>query len=245
MQLPSPFTAVITGAGGGIGQALTRHLATLPDCARVFAVSRTPPANTERVIGIEADACDARSVSAAAEQTAREAEAIDVLIHCVGLLSDDSHGLVPEKSLRELKPEHVANVLDVNLISAMRVAQAFQPLMRQRAQSVMAFLSARVGSISDNRLGGWYAYRCSKAALNQFVRTLSVECPRVRAGPTCLALHPGTVDTALSRPFQGNVPAGQLFSPERAAQQLWAVIAGATPDDTGALLAWDGQRIEW
>ena len=109
----------------------------------------------------------------------------------------------------------------------------------------MGFVSARVGSIADNRLGGWYAYRASKAALNQSVRTLAVEQGRGRKGSICVALHPGTVDTQLSKPFQRNVPDGKLFTPEQSANYLLTVIDGLGPDDNGSFFAWDGQAIPW
>ena len=109
----------------------------------------------------------------------------------------------------------------------------------------MGFVSARVGSIADNRLGGWYAYRASKAALNQCVRTLAVEQGRGRKGSVCVALHPGTVDTGLSKPFQRNVPDGKLFSPERAATYMLNVIDDLSADDNGRFFAWDGQPIAW
>ena len=108
---------------------------------------------------------------------------------------------------------------------------------------MFAAISARVGSISDNRLGGWYGYRASKAALNQMIRSLSIELGRTRREAVCIGLHPGTVDTPLSEPFQGNVPEGALFTPADAASRLLTVIDGLTPDDTGNVFAWDGQRV--
>ena len=123
----------------------------------------------------------------------------------------------------------------------MLVARHFLPLMAPTA--TLAFLSARVGSISDNRLGGWYGYRASKAALNQFVRTLSIELARTRPQMTAVALHPGTVDTALSAPFQRNVAPGKLFTPAISAAHLLAVIAALTPADSGRLIDWAGEPI--
>ena len=111
--------------------------------------------------------------------------------------------------------------------------------------AVFASLSARVGSIGDNRLGGWYAYRAAKAAQNQFMRTFAIELRRANPAAACLLLHPGTVDTPLSRPFQSGVEPGRLFAPELAAGHLLAVIASATPADSGRFLAWDGQAIPW
>ena len=118
-------------------------------------------------------------------------------------------------------------------------------LLAHADRAVFASLSARVGSIEDNRLGGWYAYRASKAAQNMYTRTLAIEWARSRRNVICVALHPGTTDTDLSRPFQGNVPEGKLFGVERTVAQLLAVIDRLQPADTGQFLAWDGERIPW
>jgi NAD(P)-dependent dehydrogenase (short-subunit alcohol dehydrogenase family) len=117
--------------------------------------------------------------------------------------------------------------------------------MRHGRRAVIANLSARVGSIGDNRIGGWYAYRASKAAQNQITKTASIELRRKAPALVCVALHPGTVDTDLSAPFQGNVPEGKLFSVERAARQLLEVIDGLGPDDTGRFFDWAGEPVEW
>jgi NAD(P)-dependent dehydrogenase (short-subunit alcohol dehydrogenase family) len=118
------------------------------------------------------------------------------------------------------------------------------PLLPRNGKAVFAALSARVGSISDNRLGGWYGYRASKAALNQLLRTLSIELGRQRGQAICVGLHPGTVDSALSRPFQSSVSEGKLFTPRFAAKQLLAVINKLDVSQSGRLLAWDGAEIE-
>jgi NAD(P)-dependent dehydrogenase (short-subunit alcohol dehydrogenase family) len=129
----------------------------------------------------------------------------------------------------------------VNAVGPALVAKHFLPLMPKQGRSVFAVLSARVGSISDNRLGGWYGYRASKAALNQLVRSLSIEDKRRYDRGIVVALHPGTVDTKLSRPFQ---QAGRdLFQPDRAAVQLLDLIDGLRPADSGKLFAWDGSEI--
>ena len=125
------------------------------------------------------------------------------------------------------------------------LAQALEPLIPKDLPCHFASLSARVGSIGDNRSGGWYAYRAAKAAQNQLLRTLALEWRR-RLPQMCVSLlHPGTTATRLSQPFQANVPAGQLFSPERAASQLLDVLAGLGPDQSGGFWAWDGQPIPW
>jgi NAD(P)-dependent dehydrogenase (short-subunit alcohol dehydrogenase family) len=133
----------------------------------------------------------------------------------------------------------------VNGAGPLLLAKHLEPLLPRRERAVFASLSARVGSIGDNRLGGWYAYRASKAAQNMFIRTLAIELARRARGAICVALHPGTTDTELSRPFQGGVPESKLFTAERAVEQLLRVIDGLGPGDTGRFIAWNGERIPW
>jgi NAD(P)-dependent dehydrogenase (short-subunit alcohol dehydrogenase family) len=121
----------------------------------------------------------------------------------------------------------------------------FHPLMARDGKAVFAAISARVGSIADNRIGGWYAYRASKAALNQLLRTASIEFARRHKNAIVVALHPGTTDTGLSRPFQANVPEEQLFSVDKTVGHMLSVIDGLSTDDSGGFFAWDGQPIEW
>jgi NAD(P)-dependent dehydrogenase (short-subunit alcohol dehydrogenase family) len=133
----------------------------------------------------------------------------------------------------------------VNTLAPALIARYFLPLLNHRERAVFASLSARVGSIGDNRLGGWYSYRASKAAQNMFTRGLAIECGRRAKRVICLALHPGTTDTGLSEPFQGRVPEGKLFSPDFAAGKLLECIDGAGPADSGGFFAWDGAPIPW
>ncbi len=157
------------------------------------------------------------------------------------------HGpeVAPEKSLAGLDADALASVFALNAFAPILLVQALSAQLSRDQPLVLAALSARVGSIGDNRLGGWYAYRASKAALNQLLRTLAVEWRRSHPQATCVLLHPGTVDTPLSRPFQARVPAGQLFTPQHAASQLLGIVARLTPADSGNFLAWDGSAIPW
>ncbi len=229
--LPRPARAAVVGASGGIGGALVRALEAA-GFDNVHALARSGP---ERV-----DIEDEASIAAAAERLG-EGAPLRLVIVATGLLH--ANGLAPEKALRELDPAALARSFRVNAIGPALVAKHLVPLMPRDGRAVFAALSARVGSIADNRLGGWYGYRASKAALNQFVRTLAVEAARQRPELVCLALHPGTVDSGLSKPFQRGVPAEKLFRPEDAAAKLLAVIDAATPADSGMLLAHDGARI--
>ena len=224
------MNALIIGASGGIGGALADALA-----ARGVMVDRLSRRSEPPL-----DLTDEASIAAAAAALAARAP-YALMIVATGLLHGPSGG--PEKSWRQLDATQLAHSFAVNAIGPALVARHFLPLLDPRERAVIAFLSARVGSISDNRLGGWYGYRASKAALNQFVRTLAIELARARPATICVALHPGTVDTALSAPFQRGVPAGQLFTPAISAAHLLRVIDGLSPQDSGALLDWAGETI--
>lgn len=163
-----------------------------------------------------------------------------LIFDATGTLTIDGHG--PEKSLAALDPGRMAKAFAINTIGPALLFKHFAPLLPIEGKSVFATLSARVGSISDNQLGGWYAYRASKAALNQIVKNAAIEIARKRPGAICLALHPGTVETSLSRSYSRN---RYTHSPQEAAQQLLEVLDNATSDKTGTFLAYDGSPISW
>lgn len=223
---PEPFEAVVIGASGGIGGALAARLARDRRVGRVHGFSRAG--------AIPLDLTDEASIAAAAAAV----DAPRLVIVATGLLQDEA--LSPEKRLADLDPARLARSFQVNAIGPALVLKHFAPRLPREGKAV---ITARVGSISDNRLGGWYGYRASKAAANQFVRTAAVELAARRKAAICVALHPGTVDTALSAPFQRGVPAERLFPPAFAAERLLAVIDGLTAADTGGFFAWDGQPI--
>lgn len=210
--------AVVVGAGGGIGAALA---AALADRGEVIGLARA-----------DLDLTDPASITAAA---ARIDGPLDLVIVATGALGR------PEKALRDLDAARLAEQFAVNAIGPALVAQALLPKLRADRKTAFAVLSARVGSIADNRLGGWHAYRASKAALNQLVRTMAIEQAQRCPLGVCVALHPGTVDTRLSAPFQRGVP--DLFTPAASAGHLLTVLDGLVPEDTGGLFAWDGKAI--
>ena len=152
-------------------------------------------------------------------------------------------GFQPERSWRALDAAHLKRDFEINTVGPALAARAFLPLAPRQGRAVFAALSARVGSIGDNRLGGWHSYRASKAALNMILRTLSVELARTHRDMICVGLHPGTVDTALSQPFQKGVAPDKLFSPDQSATCLLAVIDGLEKEDSGFVFDWKGQRI--
>lgn len=181
------------------------------------------------------DITDESSIAA----TAARIGPVDAVIVATGLLHDGQQA--PEKTYRALDAAALARSFAVNGIGPALVAKHFLPLLPRDRRGVFAALSAKVGSISDNRLGGWYAYRASKAALNQLIRTASIELRRTHPQAICVGLHPGTVDTRLSAPFQRGVP--DLFTPERSAAALLEVLDSLTPEQSGRLWAWDGREI--
>jgi NAD(P)-dependent dehydrogenase (short-subunit alcohol dehydrogenase family) len=220
-----PLHAVIIGASGGIGAALADRLATDPGVALLTRLSR-PALDLE----------DPASITAAA---ARLPAPPDLVICATGLLHAQGRG--PERALKELEPEWLARNFAVNAIGPALVARAFLPLMPREGRCLFAALSARVGSISDNRIGGWHGYRASKAALNQFIRTIAIEHTRRNPQALVIGLHPGTVDTGLSKPFQKM--AKMLITPDACAAHLLAVIDSRTPDHSGRLFDWQGLEV--
>jgi NAD(P)-dependent dehydrogenase (short-subunit alcohol dehydrogenase family) len=222
-------SAVVIGASGGIGGAIVDALREEGAHDTVHAFSRP-----------DIDLTDETSIEAAAAQVA-QGPAPDLVLVATGLLHEGDRG--PEKSLRDLDGQWLARNFQVNTIGPTLVAKHFLPLLPRDRRAVFAALSARIGSISDNRLGGWHGYRASKAALNMMIRTLSIELRRTHDRAIVVGLHPGTVDTRLSKPFQRAVTPGTLFAPDRAAMQLLDVIDGLGVKDSGALIAWDGATI--
>lgn len=225
------FEAVVVGATGGLGRALAEQLESDPHTGVVHRFGRSG--------GTPLDLTDEATIARAAEM----ATAPRLVIVATGFLHGD--GVTPDKRLEDLSPERLARNFAINAIGPALVLKHFVPRLPRRGRSVIAVLTARVGSIEDNRTGGWYGYRASKAAMNQIVKTAAVELSFRRPEAVCVALHPGTVDTPLSAPFQRGVPADRLFSAAEAAAHLLKVIDGLTPADNGRFLAWDGQAIPY
>jgi len=249
---PGGRIALVQGASRGIGLALVEALRARDPSGQVFASCRGQA--SAKLLGLaDADAgihpvtLDVESPEGpdqAAETIARTVEGLDLVINCAGILHDNA-AMQPEKRLREARPENLARSFAVNASGALLVAQAMEPLLRRGRAPLFASLSARVGSIEDNRLGGWYGYRASKAALNMFMRTLAIEWSRGSRPIRVVCLHPGTVATDLSAPFAGTDGNRPIFSPAAAADQLLDVLAGLDPADSGNFYAWDGSRIPW
>ena len=241
--VPPNANIVVAGASGGIGGEFGRQLAANERVGRVFALHRSSvPDFGTNVTPLAYDLADEESIRACAEIVA-EYGPVDAVVVATGFLHSEQ--IKPEKSLNNINAEAMLETFRINTIGPVLLAKHFLPLMRSGSKSVFAALSARVGSISDNRLGGWSSYRASKAALNMLLRTASIEHKRRRPESVIVALHPGTVDTRLSAPFQRGVPDGKLFTPTYSVERLLDVIDGLRPTDTGGFFAWDGQPIEY
>jgi len=237
------LNVAVIGASGGIGRALADDLAQCPTVAQVFRLSRShlqSVGNKDRCLSLDLE--DETSISDAAAEIKKSARMLHLVVVATGILHVNDQ-LQPEKTWRSLEGRTLETAFRINTFGPALVAKPFLPLLARDRKSVFAALSARVGSISDNRLGGWYAYRASKAALNMLIKTLSIELARRNPDALCVGLHPGTVDTGLSKPFQTGVPEDKLFTPARSARHLLQVLDRLSPDHTGGLYAWDGQPI--
>ena len=244
---------LIQGGARGLGLALVQQLLE-DDATRITATTRRPAnadaltslqseVGEERLAIVALDITDEASIREAREAVGARHDRLDLLINCAGLLHDEANDQWPEKRLADIQPEHFAASFAVNATGPALMIKHFADLMTHGERAVLASISARVGSISDNGYGGWYGYRASQAAQNQLTRTASIELARKSKRLICVGLHPGTVDTDLSAPFQKRVPDKQLQTPIQAAKHLLGVIAQLTPDDTGQLFDWAGKKI--
>jgi NAD(P)-dependent dehydrogenase (short-subunit alcohol dehydrogenase family) len=230
----------VFGASGGIGAALVRQLAARDDVGVVFAGSRrgaVPVGPTIRPFRF-----DALDDAALAQVVGAIGAPLDLVIVATGALTR-ADGSGPEKALRQVSAAALGELFAANAIVPAMIARAVEGSLPRDRRCVFAALSARVGSIGDNRLGGWHAYRASKAALNMLCRTIAIEWARSHPQAVVAALHPGTVQTALSAPFQRGVAPDRLFTPDVSAKALLDVIDRLTPTDSGGFFAWDGSTI--
>lgn len=243
-HLPEGFTAVITGANGGIGHAMLQTLLSAPQTGRVIAVSRSAITTEHSKLNkLIADITTSAGREALRERL--DGQPVHLLFNAVGLLHDASREIQPEKRLEQLDETAFSHIMHINATTPALLIAALKPALQGRHPAIIASLSARVGSISDNGYGGWYSYRASKAAHNMLMKTVSIELKRLNKQSIVLCLHPGTTDTSLSKPFQARVPNEKLFSAEFVAQQLIDVMAKRSPEDTGSFWDWAGKSIGW
>lgn len=248
--------ALVMGASGGIGLAIAQQLAAEPAIQTLIlcAAHATASASLRELhqqlassgvhcILQNVDIGDEESLARLGATLTVQVPALDLVINAAGLL----HGpdLAPEKTATQVSAAAMQRIFSVNAFGPMLMAKTLWPWLRAKHPVIFASLSARVGSIEDNRLGGWYSYRAAKAAHNQFLKTAAIELARINPQSVVLALHPGTTDTRLSRPYQSNVAQEKLFTAEFVAKCLLDIILRSEPADSGSFIAWDGKRIAW
>ena len=230
----------IIGSNGALGNAFVEHYLKDSSVENIFTFSRSAADHvSEKVSSFEIDVESQGSIQKASDKI--KDHIIDRVIIASGILHTENFG--PEKSIKDLNYETFAKVYSINTIGPALIGRYFIPLMNKDEKSVIAFLSARVGSISDNQLGGWYSYRSSKTALNQIVKNFSIELKRTNKNAIALALQPGTVKSNFSEPFQKNVSKEKLFSPQYSVKLLSKVIEGTSAEDSGNLISYDGNTI--
>jgi NAD(P)-dependent dehydrogenase (short-subunit alcohol dehydrogenase family) len=245
--------ALVVGASQGIGLGFVRSLLQQGNIQQIFATYRNPDTAKElldlasqygdRLKCLQVDITEESQIAAAVKQIQESVKQLHLAIYCVGVLHDQN--LTPEKSLKQIKAENLIYSFQVNSIGAVLLAKHLMPLFNKTERSIFASISAKVGSISDNRLGGWYGYRASKAALNMFLKTTAIEYSRRCPKTIVVALHPGTTDTQLSQPFQKNVPTDKLFPVEHTVDLLSQVISNLSLQDSGEFFSWDGTKLPW
>jgi NAD(P)-dependent dehydrogenase (short-subunit alcohol dehydrogenase family) len=245
------LNVLVVGANRGIGLGFVRMLQG-DRIGKVYATYRNLASAElttlqeqypQRLSLISMDITDELQIVQGIAQIQHQVNKLHLVLYCVGFLHEGS--IQPEKSLQQIHAEHLLRYFQVNSIGAVLIAKHVLPLLKHGDRSVFASISAKVGSIGDNHLGGWYGYRASKAALNMFVRTTAIEYSRKSPRTLVVMLHPGTTDTRLSQPFQQNVRPEKLFSVERSVTQLLKVIEALQPNDSGQFFSWDGSRLPW
>ncbi|WP_350558125.1 SDR family oxidoreductase [Psychrobacter sp. CAL346-MNA-CIBAN-0220] len=255
----NPKTYLIIGGTGGIGQAMVKQLVATTakekgskeeDNIRVFATyhRRIPDFEADNLHWLQMDVSDENSIKQASEAIEKQSPHLDWIINCVGLLHTDKSQ--PEKALRQVETDFFLQNMQVNALAGLLIAKHFRSLLAKSTRSndhpaIFATISARVGSISDNQMGGWYSYRMSKAALNMGMKNLSIEWGRALKDVCVVVMQPGTVNTQLSAPFQANVADGHLFSPAYSAECLLEVLTGMNASQSGSFVDWAGESIPW
>ncbi|WP_414529214.1 SDR family NAD(P)-dependent oxidoreductase [Nodularia chucula] len=249
----SSANALIIGASQGIGLGFVKKLLVDSRINKVYATYRQPASAQElialknqyadKLTCLSVDITEEAQIATAISEIQAGVNKLHLVINCVGILHDDT--FQPEKSLRQINSENLLRYFQVNSIASILLAKHLLPLFRHNEPSVFASISAKLASIGDNKIGGWYGYRASKTALNMFMRTAAIEYGRSSPQTLIVTLHPGTTDTQLSRPFQKNVPSEKLFSVEHCVEQLLIVIEQLKEGDSGEFFSWDGNKLPW
>lgn len=232
---------LLIGGNGGIGIGLLNALLARGDASEIHATYNRvrPSLSHDSVKWHQLDV----TCEEGFKELASKIDKVDLLINCVGMLHTKEYG--PEKTIRSIEPDFFMNSFRINTLPSLLIAKHFSRSLLAPSPTIFAVISAKVGSIEDNRLGGWYSYRASKAALNMALKTLALEW-RLKVPNCCIAaLHPGTTDTQLSKPYQVNVPDGKLFTASHTASLLIEVIEGLTPKLSGRFWDWSGKELPW
>tara|TARA_Y100001968_G_scaffold300560_1_gene312060 strand:- start:27 stop:749 length:723 start_codon:yes stop_codon:yes gene_type:complete len=233
----------IIGSSGAIGNAVAEILLDDDGIETIYKFSRNDPKeNSDRVKNLFLDIEDEESIKNCIKNLPENIK-FDLIFVATGILHNNND-IFPEKSIKDINQSKLEKVLLVNTIGPTLVGKYFIPHLRKDSKSIFAFLSARVGSISDNKLGGWYSYRASKTALNQIIKNFSIEVRRSNPNAIFIGLQPGTVKSFLSKPFEKNVRSENLFTPEYSASKMLEVIDNLSLEDTGKVYAWDGEEIQ-
>ena len=236
-------TVAIIGSSGAIGNAVSDNLINDESIGIIYKFSRSMSVKeNERVKNIFLDIEDEESIKSSLDHVPSDTK-FDLVFVATGILHNDKE-IFPEKSIKDIDIDKLKKVILVNTIGPTLIGKYFIPCLRKDEKSVFAFLSARVGSISENKLGGWYSYRASKTALNQIIKNFSIEIKRTNKNAIFVGLQPGTVKSFLSKPFERNVKEDNLFTPEYSAEKLLQVINDLSPDDSGKFFAWNGEEIQ-
>lgn len=244
---------LIIGASQGIGLGFVENFLTQANFKKIYATYRCENSAinlinmskncASQLTCLQVDVTDENQIINVVKKISLEVDKLHLVINCVGILHEDK--LQPEKSLKHINSENLLRYFQVNSIASVLLAKHLKPLLKHQETSIFAAISAKVGSISDNQLGGWYGYRASKAALNMFMKTIAIEYTRTNPNTIVITLHPGTTNTRLSLPFQKNVPPEKLFSVNLCVKQLLTVINNLTIKDTGQFFSWDGTILPY
>ena len=232
----------IIGSSGAIGNSISKLLKSEISVESVYNFSRSDISeSSEKEKNIYIDIENEDSIIESIKKIPKDIK-FDLIFVATGILHNDED-IYPEKSIKDISGNKLKKVLMVNTIGPALIGKYFIPFLNKNNRNVFAFLSARVGSISNNKIGGWYSYRASKSALNQIIKNFSIEIKRSNPNSIFVGLQPGTVKSNLSKPFQKNVNSKNLFSPDYSAKKLLDVISNLSIEDTGKLFAWDGEEI--
>lgn len=247
-------TYLIIGGKGGIGQAMIEQILAKASKTgtqvQIFATyyRLVPDIEADNLHWLPMDVGSEASIQAGIETIKQHSDHLDWVINCVGLLHTEH--AQPEKALRQLETDFFLQNMQINALASLLIAKHVKPLLAKATRcaaqpAIFATISARVGSISDNQIGGWYSYRMSKAALNMGMKNLSIEWARALKEVCVVVMQPGTVNTQLSAPFQANVAKNNLFSPTYSAECLLEVLSGMSAEQSGSFVDWAGESIPW